>query len=187
MNKTALIIVDMVYDFSNPQGRVFYPGNEAIIPNIQQLIKKARANNCLIIFMQHRYRQGKYDKNLSTMRPCCIEGSGGEHIDERLDVRDEDYVVPKRRYSGFFGTDLSLILKEHRIENTIIVGTKTNNCINATALDAHYRDYNVIVVEECVGTNDEITNRVYLDDIDKYLGDVMTLEQTLSALDKGEI
>ena len=39
---------------------------------------------------------------------------------------EKDYVIQKRRYSGFFGTDLDLVLRENGVENVIIVGTKTN-------------------------------------------------------------
>ncbi len=177
MNRNALIVVDMVYDFTDPGGLVFYPQNEQILPRIRQAIDVARARGALIIFMQHCYRAGKPDKNLTNMRPNCIEGSGGEAIDKRLSVLPEDYVIKKRRYSGFFGTDLDLVLRENGIENVFVVGTKTNCCIRATVTDAYYLDYNVFVIRECVATNDELVNRVHLEDIHKYLGTVIGLDE----------
>jgi nicotinamidase-related amidase len=127
--------------------------------------------------MQHRYRKDKPDKNLVNMRPNCIEGSGGEIIDKSLDVRDEDYVIQKRRYSAFFGTDLDLVLREHDIQNVIVVGTKTNCCIRATVSDAYHLNYNVYVVRECVATNDETVNNVHLTDIHKYFGSVVGMDE----------
>jgi len=98
-----------------------------------------------------------------------------------------DYKVYKRRYSSFFGTDLDLILREHDIKNTIIVGTKTNCCIRATVHDAYYLNYNVVVVEDCVATNDELVNKVHLTDIRKYFGLVMKTDELFNSLDGGEL
>lgn len=176
MSKSALIVVDMVYDFTDENGLVYYPQNKKVLPKIQQAIDICRENDALIIFMQHRYREGKMDKNLINMRPSCIEGSGGEQIDKSLTVKKEDYIIQKRRYSSFYGTDLDLVLREHDIKNIMVVGTKTNCCIRATVSDAHHLDYNVFVIKECVATNDEVVNEIYLRDFDKYFGSVVSID-----------
>lgn len=188
MSKSALLIVDMVKDFTDPNGLVFYPQNREILPKIAEVLELSRRHGLLIIFLQHCYRNGKFDKNLVAMRPNCIEGTGGEDIDPLLKVDPvKDYVIKKRRYSGFFGTDLDLVLRENGIKNTIIVGTKTNCCIRATVTDAYNLDYNAIVVRECVATNSETVNEVHLTDIRKYLGKVITIEEFSQALESGEL
>ena len=140
MSKSALIIVDMVRDFTDPNGLVYYPQNREILPQIRKV------------------------------------------LDE-----EKDYVIQKRRYSGFFGTDLDLVLRENGVENVIIVGTKTNCCIRATVTDAFYLDYNPYVVKECVATNSEVVNEVHLTDIDKYLGDVVDMNTLFTMLDEGKL
>ena len=121
------------------------------------------------------------------MRPNCMEGTMGIEIDPMLPVDEKkDYVIRKRRYSGFFGTDLDLVLRENHIENVVIVGTKTNCCIRATVTDAFYLDYNGIVVSDCVATNSEEVNRVHLEDIRKYLGQVVDSDTLFEKLDAGE-
>lgn len=177
MNKTAIIVVDMVYDFTNENGLVYYPQNREILPRIVQAINICRENGALVIFMQNCYRKDKFEKNLINMRPNCIEGSGGEDLDKSLPVMPEDYIIKKRRYSGFFGTDLDLVLRENGVRRVIVVGTKTNCCIRATITDAYYLDYETFVIRECVATNDETVNRVHLQDIDKYLGHVISLNE----------
>ncbi|MCF0230507.1 MAG: cysteine hydrolase [Parasporobacterium sp.] len=186
MNKSALIIVDMVKDFTDPEGLVYYPQNEQVLPVIIRVLEECRKYDMPVIFLQHCYRQGKPDKNLVNMRPNCIEGSGGEDIDSRLNVDPvHDYVIRKRRYSGFFGTDLDLVLRENDVKNVIIVGTKTNCCIRATVTDAYYLDYHPIVLSDCVATNSEEVNRVHLEDIRKYLGTVMTSSELFEKLKEG--
>ena len=188
MSKSALIIVDMVRDFTDPDGLVYYPQNREILPNIRKVLDRCREKNILVIFMQHRNRAGKTDRKAQSMRPNCIEGTFGVEIDPMLPVDSEkDYVIQKRRYSGFFATDLDLVLRENHVENVIIVGTKTNCCIRATVTDAFYLDYNPYVVRECVATNSEVVNEVHLTDIDKYLGQVITMETLFSMLEEGRL
>ena len=175
MTNTALIVVDMVYDFTNPDGLVYYPQNQEVLPKIAEVIDYCHEIGHLVIFMQHSYRAGKPDKNLEDMRPNCIEGTGGDQIDPSLPLDPvKDYVIKKRRYSGFFGTDLDLVLRENNIKRVVIVGTKTNCCIRATVTDAYYLHYDAWVLSDCVATNDEVVNQVHLTDIDKYFGTVIT-------------
>ncbi len=187
MPKTALLIVDMVRDFTHPEGKVFYPKNREIAPKIRELLDACREAGLLVVFMQHRYRKGKPDRNLAAMRPCCIEGTKGIEIDELLRPLEGEYVIPKRRYSSFYGTDLDLVLRENGIKNVLIVGTKTNCCINATALDSYYREYNAYVISDCVGTDDESTNEIYLRDIGKYIGSVRTSGEIIAMIKAGEL
>ena len=177
MKKTALIVVDMVKDFTSPEGLVYYPQNEKILPIINKVVTDARKKGILIVFLQHRYRVNKKDKNLVNMRPNCIEGSGGEDLDDIFDIHEQDYIIPKRRYSGFFGTDLDSVLREHTISNVIIVGTKTNCCIRATVTDAYNLDYLPIVIRECVSTNSNVSNDIHLDEINRYLGNVISINE----------
>jgi nicotinamidase-related amidase len=183
MEKTALIVVDMVKDFTQPDGLVYYPQNTEVLPVIGKVVDYFHKTNRTVIFMRHSYRAGKYDRNLITMRPNSIEGTGGDEIDPSLTVLDSDYQIKKRRYSAFFGTDLDLVLRENKIDRVVIVGTKTNNCIRATATDAYYLDYRVVVLSDCVATNSEVVNRVHLEDIAKYLGTVMTSDNLILLLE----
>jgi isochorismatase family protein len=185
--KTALLIVDMVRDFTDPNGLVFYPENRKILPEIKEVLELCRSKNCLIVYLQHCNRAGKFDKKAATMRPNCIEGTFGVEIDPMLETKPEDYVIQKRRYSGFFGTDLDLVLRENNIENLIVVGTKTNCCIRATVTDAFYYNYEPYVVRECVATNSETVNEVHLSDIDKYLGHVVNKEELKNMFLQGEL
>lgn len=102
MSKSALIIVDMVRDFTDPNGLVYYPQNREILPQIRKVLDKCREKGLLIVFMQHCNRKGKVDRKAQAMRPNCIEGTFGVEIDPMLPVDEEkDYVIQKRRYSGF--------------------------------------------------------------------------------------
>ncbi len=188
MPKTALIVVDMVRDFTQADGAVFYPQNREVLPRIVDVIEQCRKHDILIIFMQHSYRKGKLDHNLQNMRQCCIEGTGGDELDPMLPVDyEKDYVIKKRRFSAFFGTDVNMVLSEHKVENLIVVGTKTNCCIRATVTDAHFLGYWPIVVRDCVATDSETVNEVHLEDMRKYMGSVISSEELFAKLKGGEL
>ncbi len=182
--KAALMIVDMVKDFTEPAGAVYYPETGAILPNIRKVLQKCRENHVLIVFLQQRMRKGKPDPAFAGMRPNCIEGSGGEELDSSLTVEEGDYIIPKRRYSGFFGTDLDLVLRENGIDTVVVAGTKTNCCVRATVEDAFYRNYKVVVLSDCVSTNSEEITQVHLDDIRRYFGTVTDSGTWLQCLGK---
>lgn len=171
--RAALLIVDMVKDFTETTGAVYYPETGTVLPCIHKVLNKCREYHLLTVFLRQCMRKGKPDPAFAGMRPNCIEGSGGEELDNSFQVKEGDYVISKRRYSGFFGTDLDLVLREHGIDTVVVVGTKTNCCIRATVEDAFYRNYNVIVLSDCVSTNSEEISRVHLDDIRRYFGRVM--------------
>ena len=176
MAKTALIIVDMVRDFTDPEGLVFYPENQKILPRIKKVLDESRKHELLIVFLQHCNRKDKVDKKAQSMRPNCIEGTFGIEIDPMLEVDEKkDYVIRKRRYSGFFGTDLDLVLRENEVENVVVVG------------DAFYLNYNPYVIRECVATNSETVNEVHLTDIDKYLGKVIDMNTFSKMLEEGQL
>ncbi|MEC8174215.1 MAG: isochorismatase family cysteine hydrolase, partial [Pseudomonadota bacterium] len=63
-----------------------------------------------------------------------------------------DWYVEKTRLSGYFATNLDVILRGLKAETVIFTGVLTNQCVAATSKDASFRDYMPIVVEDCTGT-----------------------------------
>ncbi|MGO3732250.1 MAG: cysteine hydrolase family protein [Vagococcus sp.] len=181
--KGALIVIDMVYDFVNPNGSVYYESNKQVLENVTKLIPEAKSKGLLIIYIQHSHRKGKFDKKTLIGRKNCLEGTGGDLLDSSLPIDYEnDYILKKRRYSAFDYTDLDLILREHNIKNVVICGTKTNNCVRSTVEDAYHLDYDVYVVSDCVGTDKKEVNDIYLYDINRYYGTVVSSDQLLNQL-----
>ncbi|MCH7885673.1 MAG: cysteine hydrolase, partial [Planctomycetes bacterium] len=79
-----------------------------------------------------------------------LAGSWGSQIVPALEPHPDEYRVAKRRYSGFFETDLDLRLRELGIRHVVVVGVVTNICVRSTVHDAFYRGYDAIVPRECV-------------------------------------
>ena len=185
MIKTALVVVDLVRDFTNPDGKIFYPSTGEMMPKVSYLINELRSRGVQIIYIRNVADKDRIkDKHINT-RLCCVEGSGGELLDERLPIDPKDIIVVKNRFSAFFNTELDKVLKSHKIKKVIVIGTKTNCCVRATAIDANMRDYDTYIVSDCVSTNTEELNRFHLEDLAKYTAKVVSSEDLLKSIDSG--
>ena len=71
-------------------------------------------------------------------RDALVDGTPGVDIYPELAPVYGEHVIKKHRYSGFFGTDLDITLREWGIDTVIISGTTTENCCHATARDAMF-------------------------------------------------
>lgn len=84
------------------------------------------------------------------MGPHAVAGTPGAEVISELVPEDADFVVPKRRYSGFFGTDLDMLLKELEVDTVVLTGLHTNICVRHTAADAFQGGYEVVVPADAV-------------------------------------
>ncbi|EGC40262.1 hypothetical protein DICPUDRAFT_146856 [Dictyostelium purpureum] len=167
-NNTCLIVIDMLNIFVRKSGDLYHENYKKMIPGINRMISLSRENNMPIIFLQHSYRDmDKPDRLLQVFKvENLLIGSFGVQIYKKLDVQHgKDYIIQKRRYSGFFGTDLDLILRENHIENLIVVGCKTNNCVRALVQDAFNLNYNTIIPHNLITTDDDLIHQVNLKDM----------------------
>ena len=67
-----------------------------------------------------------------------------------MDFREGDFLIRKRRYSAFFGTDFEILLKGLQVDTLLMVGGLTDVCVHYTFVDGHQSDYFCRVIEDCV-------------------------------------
>jgi nicotinamidase-related amidase len=82
------------------------------------------------------------------------DGSVGQQIIPELPVEDEDVIVKKYRSSGFWGTNLDMLLRSNAVQTVIVTGCTTEGCVESTARDAMFNDYYVVIPEDCVASDD---------------------------------
>ena len=80
--------------------------------------------------------------------PALMPGTWGADIHDALAPQPDEYVVTKRSFSAFFGTDLETALRRRGIRTVILAGTITYACVLHTAFDANVRDLDVIVASD---------------------------------------
>ena len=171
MSKRAILVVDMLNDFVT--GALKCDRGLAIVPKTAELLRGARAKGVPVIFCNDAHLRG-VDHELKLWGDHAIAGTEGAEVIPELELCEKDYVVPKRRYSGFFHTDLDLLLKELGVDTVILTGLHAHMCVRHTAADAYQLGYGIVVAKDAT---DSFTEEDYLYGI-KYLKEVYGAEIT---------
>jgi biuret amidohydrolase len=161
VSRTAIIVVDMQNDFVAPSAVIQTQAARAMVPKLAEALDMCREAGIRVIYTAHVHRSDGCDMGLFddihppiANRDALIDGTPGVEIYPALAPRPGEHVIKKHRYSGFFGTDLDIILREWGIDTVIISGTTTENCCHATARDAMFRNYRVVFLSDATATND---------------------------------
>ena len=155
--QAALIVIDI-------QANTFADNRESSIPNMdgyadrmrtaRTVIDSAREANIPVIFIQeiHRANLVDFGRELDGSETVhCLDSDPNTAIAiPEMGFRPDDYLIQKRRYSAFFGTDLEILLRGLKAETLILVGGLTDVCVHYTFVDAHQSDYFCRVIEDCV-------------------------------------
>jgi ureidoacrylate peracid hydrolase len=120
------------------------------------------------------------DREFEKRVPHCIGGTWNAGIIDAMDVAPDELRIAKRRYSGFFGTDLDLRLREWGVKQVVVTGVVTNICVRSTVHDAYFLGYDVFVPEDCVSATSDREQASTLYDIDTHFGDVVTSEELMA-------
>ena len=169
MSERALIVVDMLNDFVDEKGAL-YCGQTArdIIPFIKSRIGNYRKTGGLVIYLQDSHAED--DKEFERFPRHSVTGTWGHQIVPELAPKPGDIVIQKRRYSGFFETQLSDLLKNRNIGDVEVVGVCTNICVMDTAGGLANRDYNITVPRAGVADFDPEFHEFALKRMDKIYG-----------------
>jgi nicotinamidase/pyrazinamidase len=165
----ALLVIDMLKDFIDEKGALSVgPVGEKIIPFVKEKIEDFRQKGNPIIFICDNHE--KDDKEFDMFPAHCIAQTAGAEIIEDVDVKPEDKLIRKRRYSAFFGTDLDLYLREKAVDELYLVGVCTNICVLYTAADARNLAYKVNIYKEGVASFNEEAHEFALKEAENTLG-----------------
>ncbi len=184
--QTAILVVDMMNDFCAAGGAMVLPGSERLLPPQNALLGAVRETGGTVAFIRDCHRpQARREREFLKRTPHCIEGSWGAEIIDGLERAPGDIEIVKRRYSGFFNTDLDLSLKDMQVDTVIVVGVVTNICVRSTVHDAFFHGYRVIVPEDCVAATGPREQASSLYDIGTHFGLVSTADAVIRALRDG--
>jgi nicotinamidase-related amidase len=159
--RTAMIVMDMQNDFVAVGAPMETPAGRAMVPRLSAALKICRDAGIRVIFTAHVHRRDGSDMGLfDDMHPpianrdALVDGTPGVDIYPDLAPACGEHVIKKQRYSGYFGTDLDIVLREWGVDTVIVSGTTTENCCHATARDAMFRNYRVVFLSDATATYD---------------------------------
>jgi nicotinamidase-related amidase len=159
--KTAMIVVDMQNDFVVPGAALETPAAREMVPKLAEALRICRDAGIKVIYTAHVHRRDGCDMGrfrdlhpAIANREVLVDGTPGVDIYPELAPAAGEHVIKKHRFSGFFGTDLDIILREWGVDTVIVSGTTTENCCHATARDAMFRNYRVVFLSDATATYD---------------------------------
>ncbi len=146
------IVVDVLNGFCK-FGNLASPRCDAAIPKIRAVIEERRRAGDQLIFLADTHDPN--DREFEVFPVHCVRGTAeSEVVPELQPLLKEGTLIRKRRYSGFFETDLEARLRTAQPEQVTLVGVCTDICVLHTAADLRNRDYRVVVPAAAVETFD---------------------------------
>jgi len=174
--RTALLAIDIQNFFH----RIVRP----VLGNIQNVIQVCRQENIPIIFTQHGHTDPPSDSGAlgAWWGQVILHGTKDWEFLPEIKMEPKDTVLPKKRYSAFYETDLEKILRSKGIQDLIISGVMTNLCCETTARDAFMRDYRVFFLIDGTATGRDDHHLATLKNLGFGFAHLMTCDEVIQAL-----
>ena len=164
---TALIVVDVQNDFTDPAGSLYVKTGEQVVPLINEEIARALANGAHVFHTQdwHPESTPHFAKDGGIWPVHCVADTWGAALHPELVALDEEPCVRKGSngedgYSGFTMRDpvsgetvptaLGDLLGEAGVTRLVVCGLATDYCVKATVLEGRERGYPVTVLGHAI-------------------------------------
>jgi ureidoacrylate peracid hydrolase len=195
-SRTALIVVDMQNAFMLPGvAHALCPMAEKVVPNINRLAGAVRETGGTVVWIKTTFEEVAL-KNWSTYFEMVTPQQGAKRIaaltaDSKghelwatLDVRPNDLMVEKTRFSAFIqgSSNLAEVLHGRGLDTVLVTGTVTNVCCESTARDAMMLNFKTIMVTD---GNAAVTDEDHNSSLAAFyltFGDIMSTDMLIACL-----
>jgi ureidoacrylate peracid hydrolase len=197
--RTALVVIDLQNAFMDDRvGHAVVPAARDIVPAVNRLAGVVRQTGGAVFWVKMAHDEQCLDdwsvafEMLTPSRrekriAALSEGTPGHELWPGLEIRPEDEIVKKYRYSGFLpGTsDLADRLRARGLDTLLITGTVTNVCCESSARDASMLNFRTIMVSDGNAANSQAEHDASLTAFYNIFGDVMDTDMIIAALERG--
>jgi len=180
---TALIVIDMQRDFIEPDGLFGSLGIDLSMyaesrPRLASLLGAARKAGTTVMHLQNTALPDRKSDSPAQIRfnlrmhkdarrnqpPLLytIPGTPGHEFAPDFAPLENELVVRKYRSSGFWGTNLNMLLRSNGIKTVVVGGCTTEGCVESTARDAMFNDFYVVIAQDCVASDDRAQHEASL-------------------------
>lgn len=186
MSRMAVIVVDMLNDFVT--GDLKTDRAARIVKPLKKLVEAARNHGVPVIYSNDAHFSTDFEV-VEKWGVHAIKGTPGAQVIPELAPTENDFVVEKRVYSGFYETGLDSLLrslyKGMGVETVILTGLHTHICVRHTAADAFFRGYKIIIPRDGVEAftrEDHEEGLKYLKNI--YNAEIKTVKEIINEFEK---
>jgi nicotinamidase-related amidase len=205
LKKSAILFFDILNGYYHAGEAAAKARMKPWVDNAVRLMKAGREANLAIFFAKGNHRADSATSTLlltdtnNSLKPWpngevtrgkmpAIGGDKGSEVIPELDPRNDDYYIPKYRWSAFHQTYLDLALRSRGIDTLIISGGSTDVGVTSTVYSGRDLDYNLIVVSDACGTShDQRAHDVLMELIFPRMSRVRTTDQVLEMIQKAKV
>ena len=144
----ALILIDVINDMEFSNGAELLENALPAARKLADLKRRARRAHVPVIYVNDNFGKWRSDFR-QQLGHVLEEGVRGEEVAELLRPDKEDYFVLKAKHSGFYHTQLDLLLEYLDVKTVVLAGFSTDICVLFTAADAYMRDLHIVIPEDC--------------------------------------
>lgn len=144
----ALLLIDVINDMEFDSGEALYRNALPAARNLARLRNRAKDAGVPVIYVNDNF--GKWRSDFRQQLGHVLEdGVRGQPIAKLLRPDEQDYFVLKAKHSGFYHTQLDLLIDYLQVRIVVLAGFATDMCVLFTASDAYLRDLDIIVPPDC--------------------------------------
>ena len=153
----ALLLIDVINDLEFEGADRLLRHVPAMAERLSDLKRRAKRAGIPVVYVNDNYGRWQSDLNKLIER-CLRDGVRGRQLVEALRPDEDDYFVIKPKHSGFFSTNLEVLLEHLSARTLILTGIAGNICVLFTANDAYMRDLRLLVPSDCCASNESEDN-----------------------------
>jgi ureidoacrylate peracid hydrolase len=194
--KSALVVVDMQNAFMLPGvAHSLCPMAEKIVPNINRLAHAVRETGGTVVWIKTTFTADALEswstyfamtspERVAKRIEALTADSEGHALWASLDVRPDDLIVEKNRFSAFIqgSSNLAAVLRERGLDTVMITGTVTNVCCESTARDAMMLNFKTIMVTDGNAATTDDDHNASLIAFYLTFGDIMPTDMLIECL-----
>jgi ureidoacrylate peracid hydrolase len=199
--RSALVVVDMQNAFMLPGvAHSLCPMAREIVPNINRLARTVRATGGKVFWIKTTFTAdalASWSTYFAMTTPARVAkriealtaDSTGHKLWSALDVRPEDTIVEKNRFSAFIqgSSNLAALLRERGLDTVIVTGTVTSVCCESTARDAMMLNFKTIMVTDGNAAATDEDHAASLIAFYLTFGDIMPTDMLIASLERNAV
>ncbi|MBM3529969.1 MAG: cysteine hydrolase [Alphaproteobacteria bacterium] len=187
-DQAAVVVIDVQNDFCAKGGYYDKTGADisagaAAVERLVPFIDAARSAGVRVIYARNHYdpvyiseTQKARLRRVGWDIPYCRQGTWGADF-YRVQPRPDEIVVTKHRFDAFYGTDLEIVLRANKVRTLIMTGVATNVCVESTLRSAFFRDFEVVVIDDCCAARTAKQHEATLDNVRQFFGMVAQADE----------
>ena len=159
--RAALLLVDFINPMDFAGANSLAPRALAAAAAAARLKTRLKRARVPVIYANDNF--GDWRADFTMIVEACRQGvPAARKLVATIAPDAGDLSILKPRHSAFFGTPLEFLLDELRINQLVIAGLTTDNCVMFTAHDAYLRKMAVFVPSNCAAARDPRDHRAAL-------------------------